>query len=69
MPPRAGNVTLSSDKLRLTLGCNPFWPWPANQAFLPTHPQWHCTRAANEAGSVRHIRELLYRYPEERSVA
>jgi dTDP-4-dehydrorhamnose reductase len=69
MPPRAGNVTMCSDKLRRTLGCNPFRPWPASKAFLPTHPQWHCTRAANETGSVRHIQELLYRYPEERSVA
>jgi dTDP-4-dehydrorhamnose reductase len=69
IPPRAGNVTMCSDRLRLTLGYNPFRQWPANPEFLPTHPEWHCTRDTSEIGSVRHIQELLYRYPEERSVA
>jgi dTDP-4-dehydrorhamnose reductase len=60
IPPRAGNVTMCSDKLLLALGCNPFRPWPASKAFLPTHSQWHRSRAADEAGSVQHIREMLY---------
>jgi dTDP-4-dehydrorhamnose reductase len=69
MPPRAGNVTMCSDKLHLTLGYEPFRPWPADQELLPTHSQWHSARGANETGSVRHIQELLYRYPEERALA
>ncbi len=65
MPPRAGNVTMCSDKLLLGLGGNPFRPWPVNQEILPTHHQWHRSRSAGETGSVQHIRELLYQYPEE----
>ncbi len=64
IPPRAGNVSLCSDKLLRTLGGNPFRPWPANEALRPTHPQWHRGRGADEAGSVRHIQETLYRYSE-----
>lgn len=64
IPPRAGNVTLCSDKLLLTLGWNAFRPWPASNALLPTHPQWHRSRG-DETGSLQRIREVLYRYPEE----
>ncbi len=64
MPPRAGNVTMCSDKLFRTLGRNPFRPWPASMALLPTHPQWHHHRGADETGSVQRIREVLYQYPE-----
>jgi dTDP-4-dehydrorhamnose reductase len=63
MPPRAGNVTMCSDKLLLALGGNPFRPWPVNEDLLPTDPEWHCTRGVDEIGSTRHIQELLYRYP------
>jgi dTDP-4-dehydrorhamnose reductase len=69
MPPRAGNVSMCSAKLRRTLGCDPFRAWPADDALLPTHPEWHRTRGTHERGSVRHIQELLYQYPDERSVA
>jgi dTDP-4-dehydrorhamnose reductase len=69
IPPRAGDVTLCSDKLRLALGGNPFQPWPASRAFLPTHPQWHCSRGAGETGSAWHIEKLLYQYPRERARA
>lgn len=63
MPPRAGNVSMCSDKLLHALGHNPFRPWPASQAFLPTCPHWHRSRGPDETGSVQHIREVLYRYP------
>jgi dTDP-4-dehydrorhamnose reductase len=66
IPPRAGNVTMCSDKLLRTLGCNPFRPWPARQAFLPTHHEWHRNREGEEVGSVQHVREVLYQYPEHR---
>jgi dTDP-4-dehydrorhamnose reductase len=63
MPPRAGNVSMCNDKLLLTLGKNPFRPWPASEAFLPTDSQWHRSRGAEDTGSVQHVREVLYRYP------
>ena len=69
MPPRAGNVTMCSDKLKVTVGCNPFRAWPASKALLPTHHEWHYSRGADEAGSVQHIREVLYQYPKERLLA
>jgi dTDP-4-dehydrorhamnose reductase len=65
MPPRAGNVSMCSEKLLRTLGHNPFRPWPAGKAFLPSHSNWHRSRGVGEAGSVSHIREVLYQYPEE----
>jgi dTDP-4-dehydrorhamnose reductase len=64
IPPRAGNVTMCSDKLYTTLGGNPFRPWPADPTLLPTDSQWHDARAHNEIGSVQQIRDLLYRYAE-----
>src|SRR5262245_28234470 len=64
IPPRAGNVSMCSDKLLRTLGHSPFRPWPASKALLPNHHQWHRSRRADEAGSVQHIKEMLYQYPE-----
>src|SRR5262249_47250512 len=55
IPPRAGNVSMCSGKMIRTIGHNPFRPWPANQALLPTHSHWHRHRGANDPGSVRHI--------------
>jgi len=64
IPPRAGNVTMSSEKLIQTLGHNPFRPWPASDTHVPSHPQWHRSREADEVGSAQHIRDVLYRYAE-----
>jgi dTDP-4-dehydrorhamnose reductase len=64
IPPRAGNVSMCTDKLRLALGYEPFRPWPANEALLPIHTDWHRTRDTGETGSVHQIQELLYRYPD-----
>jgi dTDP-4-dehydrorhamnose reductase len=61
VPPRAGNVSMCSDKLLRLLGVNPFRPWPADARLVPTDRLWHFRRAAGEAGSPEWIREALYR--------
>lgn len=63
MPPRAGNVSMCSDKLIRTLGQNPFRPWPLGDDLQPTHHRWHFERPGHEAGSRQLIEERLYRYP------
>lgn len=61
MPPRAGNVSMCSDKLIAALGHNPFRPWPALDELVPSSPNWHRDRAAGECGSKQRIDEVLYR--------
>jgi dTDP-4-dehydrorhamnose reductase len=61
MPPRAGNVSMCSDKLVAALGGNLLGPWPAGDDLLPTDRLWHYQRPANERGSVAWIAERLYR--------
>jgi len=60
IPPRAGNVTMNSGKLKQTLGRQPFLPWPLDKAFLPTDRSWHSIRDGSIAGSPQLIRERLY---------
>jgi dTDP-4-dehydrorhamnose reductase len=61
MPPRAGNVSMASDKLQDIIGFQPFRPWPLGDDLQPRDRLWHFHRA--EAGSVQRIRERLYQYP------
>ncbi len=63
MPPRAGDVSMNSDKLVRLWGGQPFRPWPLGSDVTPLHPQWHHDRPAHEARSLRQIQERLYRYP------
>ncbi len=63
MPPRAGNVSMCSDKLLAALGYNPFQPWPLGAALTPAPRLWHFPRPHGELGSVQHIADRLYRYP------
>ena len=63
VPPRAGNVTLDSSKLRDTLGFSPFDPWPLNDDLAPDDVQWH-HQSSHPPGSEQLVRELLYRHPE-----
>ncbi len=65
MPPRAGNVSMVSDKLIAALGTNPFRPWPLGDDLLPTHCHWHAQRPRDEAGSFQRIVERLYHYPSD----
>ncbi len=60
MPPRAGNVSLCSDRLVAVLEHQPFRPWPADPELLPTDRSWHGQRPAGEAGSFQAIVERLY---------
>jgi dTDP-4-dehydrorhamnose reductase len=63
MPPRAGDVTLSSQKLVEALGYDPFDPWPVWDEFMPDGPDWHFHRPAGRPGSAGLLREVLYRNP------
>jgi dTDP-4-dehydrorhamnose reductase len=61
MPPRAGNVSMLSDKLLELLGHNPFRPWPFDATLVPTDRQWHFKRAEGEQGSAKRIAAQLYK--------
>jgi dTDP-4-dehydrorhamnose reductase len=62
MPPRAGNVSMCSDKLVALLGRQPFQGWPLGEELMPTDRQWHFDRADNERGSFQRIIDRLYYY-------
>lgn len=62
MPPRAGNVTMNSDKLAAAIGRVPFLNWPLDQSMVPTDRQWHYDRGTVE-GSLELIESTLYRRP------
>jgi dTDP-4-dehydrorhamnose reductase len=65
MPPRAGNVSMDSDKLTSALGRQPFRPWPLGEDIVPTDRGWHHERPTSEARSLHQIAERLYRYSED----
>jgi dTDP-4-dehydrorhamnose reductase len=62
VPPRAGNVSMSSAKLIGLLGAEPFRPWPVEPGLLPAGRGWHWERPEGEAGSFKEIARRLYRY-------
>ena len=61
MPPRAGDVTMDSDKLTAALGRSPFDRWPFYEKHLPSDREWHHERA--EQGSPEFLAEVLYHNP------
>lgn len=63
IPPRAGNVSMNSGKLRALLGGEPFAPWPVGEELFPTDRQWHFTRPAGQPGSRELLVARLYQYP------
>ncbi|MEE2639611.1 MAG: sugar nucleotide-binding protein [Planctomycetota bacterium] len=63
LPPRAGNVTMISDKIRKEVGFDPFAPWPYHDDFIPTHREWHKERSPSLQGSPGLLAETLYRNP------
>jgi dTDP-4-dehydrorhamnose reductase len=65
MPPRAGDVSMSSAKLIAELGEQPFQPWPLGDDLAPTHRQWHFERPVDEARSVVQVAERLYRHAKK----
>jgi len=64
VPPRAGNVTMSSKKLAEQLACAPFDPWPLDEKMCPTHDRWHYDREGL-AGSPELLAEVLYQNPRK----
>jgi dTDP-4-dehydrorhamnose reductase len=63
MPPRAGNVSMNSDKLIRLLGDTPFAPWPLGEELFPADRQWHFGQPDEARGSLQMLVEQLYRYP------
>jgi dTDP-4-dehydrorhamnose reductase len=64
MPPRAGNVSMCSQKLNALLGAHPFRSWPVGEELFPTHRFWHFARSTEQPGSFQMLCERLYRYAE-----
>lgn len=64
IPPRAGNVSMNSEKLIRTMGIQPFRPWPADESLVPTHRCWHFEREPGEVGGQQRIEATLYRYDD-----
>jgi dTDP-4-dehydrorhamnose reductase len=62
IPPRAGNVSMCSDKLQALLGENPFRPWPVGEELFPSDRRWHFDRSGDRPGGLQHIVERLYHY-------
>jgi dTDP-4-dehydrorhamnose reductase len=60
MPPRAGNVSMNSDKLTRLLGPNPLRSWPMGDELFPANRYWHFHRPPGEEGSAQRIVERLY---------
>lgn len=63
VPPRAGNVSLDSNKLVRALGYQPLDPWPLESSQVPTHRDWHRERTCGEPGSPELLQRVLYRNP------
>ena len=69
MPPRAGNVSMNSDKLiALFDGVTPFRPWPAHDELRPTSQEWHFDRPADEPRGLEEIRNRLYHHRKPAAV-
>lgn len=60
MPPRAGNVTMDSNKLAEVLGRTPFVQWPANEKLWPDTDRWHLERSGDWLGSPELLQQELY---------
>jgi dTDP-4-dehydrorhamnose reductase len=63
IPPRAGNVSMNSQKLIELLGGNPFHAWPLGAELVPIDREWHFDRPGDWPGSPAFLAARLYRYP------
>lgn len=63
IPPRAGDVSMDSNRLAQALGFSPFDPWPFDEQWVPTHREWHRERPSGAEGSPQLLSEILYRNP------
>ena len=62
IPPRAGDVTMNSDRLADAIGRAPFLPWPLKESDVPDDRDWHYDRSG-EIGSPERIISDLYLRP------
>ena len=65
IPPRAGNVTMISEKLIKILGLHCIKPWPFKPHLIPGDMQWHHKREPEFDYSKTHLHENLYRHTRE----
>ena len=63
IPPRAGNVTMNSDKLALALDRQPFQNWPLDPKHIPDSRDWHYDRTFHCHNSLENIENELYKRP------
>jgi dTDP-4-dehydrorhamnose reductase len=63
LPPRAGNVCMDCGRLIAALGYDPFDPWPYCDSLVPTHPDWHRQRPADEPRSPAELHRVLANNP------
>ncbi|MCH2178674.1 MAG: sugar nucleotide-binding protein [Mariniblastus sp.] len=59
IPPRAGNVTMISNKLAQVIERSPFVSWPQDKRLLPTSRKWHYQRGNFESAPTM-IERYLY---------
>lgn len=64
IPPRAGNVTMNSNKLAAALGRQPFLNWPLRPEHVPDSLSWHQTRDSANSNSIETIKSDLYLRPQ-----
>jgi dTDP-4-dehydrorhamnose reductase len=69
MPPRAGNVTLVSQKLTDAISRPIFDPWPLADDWVPDHRQWHLERGSSVTGSPDLLARVLYQNPRRTATA
>lgn len=65
IPPRAGNVSMCSDKLHALLGRSPFRQWPAGPRLMPEDCHWHRRREEGETAGRQQIIDALYHLRRE----
>lgn len=64
IPPRAGNVSMNSEKLTNVMGYCPFRAWPYHDDLVPNHRRWHFERDDWHFASWDHVRDHLYRFSD-----
>ncbi len=60
MPPRAGNVSMNTNKLMALIGSDVVRPWPRQTDHVPAHLEWH--QSQNETHSKNTVAMHLYGY-------
>lgn len=64
IPPRAGDVTMNSNKLTQALGHPPLDAWPYAEQLVPSDRDWHRDRSHRDfKGSHAYLAQVLYRNP------